>query len=240
MPLVASALDERPTKVVKWNCKSQHYFEKSATMSGPQAHWLESIAEGATIPPHFHVVDQFQVFTAGDGQFGRHELRPLDVQYADHFTPYGPIVAGPQGFHFMTIRATPDPDGGHYMPESHSFMVDAGMKPGRSFVVHVPVPELATIKAPALRSLRMYEDGLAVQRIDLPPHASLTGPDPAESNGQHFMVVGGRVLHDARLHPDRSLLFVTADEPALTLTAGDEGASVLVMCFPRRSDSAAA
>ncbi len=238
MPLVASALDERPTKIVKWSCKSQHYFEKSTDLTGPQAHWIESMEEGATIPPHFHVVDQFQIFTDGDGWFGKHLLQPLDVQYADYYSTYGPIVAGPRGFHFMTIRATPDPDGGHYMPESRPLMRQAGMKAGRSFVLHVPVPEPTSIQEALLQTLRHDDDGLAVQRLDLPPRQSLVGPDPSASNGQHFMVVAGRLLYQDRLHTNRSLIFVRPDEPPLALTAGDEGASVLALSFPRRTNPA--
>jgi len=207
-------------------------------MTGPQAHWIESTEEGATIPPHFHVVDQFQIFTDGDGWFGKHALQPLDVQYADHYSTYGPIVAGPRGFHFMTIRATPDPDGGHYMPESRPLMRQAGMKAGRSFVLHVPVPELASIQKALLLTLRDFEDGLAIRRVDLPPGQSVVGPDPSGGNGQHFMVVAGGVRYQDRLHTSRSLIFVRPDEPPLTLTAGGEGVSVLALSFPRRTTPA--
>jgi hypothetical protein len=203
-------------------------------MDGPQCHWLESLVEGATIPPHFHKVDQFQVFTHGDGQFGKHQLDPLDVQYADWFTPYGPIVAGPEGFHFMTVRATPDPNGGYYMPASSNVLREEGRRAGRSFVQHVRVPELGSITKPGVTVLCDYDDGLTVQRVDLPPGSSLAGPDPSRGRGQHTMVVRGSLVHEGRAHPERTMLFVPEGEPALDLVAGPEGVIALVMGFPRR------
>ena len=62
----------------------------------PQAFLIEMHA-GETILPHFHEVDQFQVFVSGMGSLGRGKeaARPLSVHYADHHTGYGPIDAGP-------------------------------------------------------------------------------------------------------------------------------------------------
>lgn len=48
-----------------------------------------------TILPHFHGVTQFQIFPAGSGTLAKTELRLLMLQYKDHRTGYGPLVAGP-------------------------------------------------------------------------------------------------------------------------------------------------
>src|SRR5258706_4586143 len=75
----------------------------------PQAFLIE-MTPNETIVPHFHEVDQFQVFVAGGGGLGRNNdvAHPIAVHYADHHTGYGPINAGPQGFSYFTLRAKTD------------------------------------------------------------------------------------------------------------------------------------
>ncbi|MFD2884019.1 hypothetical protein ACFS4T_20045 [Pseudomonas lini] len=48
----------------------------------------------------------FQLFIAGSGTLGNRGqvLEPLTVQFKDHHTAYGPIVAGPQGLSFVAMR----------------------------------------------------------------------------------------------------------------------------------------
>jgi hypothetical protein len=72
---------------------------------GPQATMSELQAHEA-ITPHFHGVTMFQLFIAGSGTIGNRgqELKPLTVQFKDHHTAYGPIVAGPQGLCFVAMR----------------------------------------------------------------------------------------------------------------------------------------
>ena len=79
----------------------------------PQAFLIEMHA-GETILPHFHEVDQFQVFVAGSGGMGRQPAATLAVHFAEHHTGYGPINAGPQGYSYFTLRARSDP-GAHYL-----------------------------------------------------------------------------------------------------------------------------
>jgi hypothetical protein len=66
----------------------------------------------ARIEPHFHDVDQYQIVVAGDGRIGKREVRPITFQYADAFTPYGPIVARDDGISFFTLRNFAS--GGHW------------------------------------------------------------------------------------------------------------------------------
>ena len=70
----------------------------------PQAFLIEMQAN-EVIVPHFHEVDQFQVFVSGSGSLGRESnlAHPLAVHYADHHTGYGPINAGPQGYAYFTL-----------------------------------------------------------------------------------------------------------------------------------------
>ena len=72
---------------------------------GPQA-TMSEMAANETIIPHFHGITQFQLFAAGYGTIGKNAaaIQPLLVQYKDHHTAYGPVVAGPQGLTFMALR----------------------------------------------------------------------------------------------------------------------------------------
>ena len=76
---------------------------------------------GAVTPPHFHEPNQFQVFVGGKGRIGAFPAVPLTVQYANGHTPYGPIVAGPEGVEYFTLRQRWDP-GAKYLPANRDKM----------------------------------------------------------------------------------------------------------------------
>src|SRR4051812_24937703 len=85
---------------------TEFFGPRSSTSAapGPQATMSEMNAH-ETIVPHFHGTSQFQIFAAGSGRLGRDTvLQPLTLQYKDHHTAYGPVVAGPQGLTFMALR----------------------------------------------------------------------------------------------------------------------------------------
>ena len=66
---------------------------------------------GTVSQPHFHQANQFQVFVEGEGFFGKQPVRAVRAQYAQAFTPYGPIVAGDPGLSYLTLRNGWDPGG---------------------------------------------------------------------------------------------------------------------------------
>lgn len=74
----------------------------------PMAYLVEQ-APGSTVDPHFHEVDQFQIFVGGSGQIGTHPLEGVTVHYAGPHSPYGPIAAGPDGVQYVTLRRNWDP-----------------------------------------------------------------------------------------------------------------------------------
>ena len=92
----------------------------------PQAFLVVRPYANARIEPHFHDVDQFQIVVAGDGRIGKKAVRPITFQYADAFTPYGPIVARDDGISFFTLRNFAS--GGHWsMPgNKHNMPCRAG------------------------------------------------------------------------------------------------------------------
>ena len=72
--------------------RSDYFGSPGRVTAEPQGFLVERPYANARIDPHFHDIDQFQVIVAGDGHIGKKEVRAVTFQYADAFTPYGPIV----------------------------------------------------------------------------------------------------------------------------------------------------
>lgn len=85
-------------------------FEKPITPDPLQAQ-IYSVGQfpGTVVDTHYHAVEQWQVFVDGSGTLGRHSALPGALHYVDRYTGYGPIVAGPRGLTYFTIRAMSDP-----------------------------------------------------------------------------------------------------------------------------------
>jgi hypothetical protein len=183
------------------------------------------------LPPHFHRADEFQVVLSGWGTLGNHPVQPPSVHFAGAFTPYGPIVAGPEGIGYMTLRKHYD-TGALTMPKALPELRAAGREPRQL------VSELLDI-APAVRQLECREvfepeaDGLAAWHYRLPAHTSVLGPDPAAGGGQYFLVLAGEMLAaDGTSLPPKSCSFVSADEPAYRVASSASSAlDVLVVQF---------
>jgi hypothetical protein len=100
-----------------------------------------------------------------------------------------------------------------------------------------PVPpmvanELASTASVASELVLEGEHGLATWRYRLPPGASLTGPDPAESGGQFWLVVGGTLsAADSTFLEVNSTIFLAPDDGGLALIAGPGGAEALCLQF---------
>jgi hypothetical protein len=75
---------------------------------GPQAYLAVQGAQVDEVPPHFHSVEQFQYFVAGSGTIGGRPVEGGIVHYADRYTPYGPLQAGPPGMAYVTLRPCHD------------------------------------------------------------------------------------------------------------------------------------
>lgn len=197
--------------------------------AGAQAYLVDMPDEGARISPHFHDVDQYQVVVDGDGSIGPQALRPVTFQYADAYTPYGPIIANKNGITFYTLRIAPS--GGHFdMPGARHLMK---AKPGRNIA---GVFDLKGNTAPGQCSVETLHppehDGIAAAGIRLGPNATGSGI-ASDAGGQYCIVCTGSVVHEGKNYPRLSLILVEPGEPAPVFTAGPEGAEVLVVQFPR-------
>ncbi len=187
---------------------------------------------GARIEPHFHDVDQFQVVVEGDGRIGKKAVRPVTFQYADAFTPYGPIIANDQGLSFFTLRNIAS--GGFWsMPGNRQAM------PGRAgrniegvfeLALGVPGPGAATRE----NLMEQQSDGVHAIGIRLGPHAR--APGLTEGKGQFYLVCSGSLMAAGKVLPERSVVRLEPEDPAFELCAGADGAQVLALQFCAPSD----
>ena len=206
----------------------------------PQAFLIE-MSPNETIVPHFHEVDQFQVFVAGGGGLGRNNkvAHPIAVHYADHHTGYGPINAGPQGFSYFTLRAKTDP-GAVYL---HQPGYREKLKPSkkRHRLAHditlSTEPVLQSRRELALERLLEVEDGadgLGAFLLRMGPDMRTAGPDPRGTGGQYYLVANGSLECGGASYPAWSTLFIGSTEAPLDVIAGPKGLEALILQYPRR------
>jgi hypothetical protein len=187
-------------------------------------------APGCDIRPHFHRVAQFQVVVGGGGRLGKRPVPPVSFHFADAFTPYGPIVPADEerGIDFFTLRPRTRP-GLYWMPGSKDKLEQ---RAGRNVAAAMPDGPPARGE-PRLQALIEPEpDGLAAFACRLEAGERETGPSPAGTGGQFYLVSRGSLQHDGDELPRLSLLFLEPEDRAPTLIAGLEGADVLVMQCP--------
>jgi hypothetical protein len=205
----------------------------------PVAFMVEEHA-GATLDPHFHRADQFQLFVAGDGFLGKQPIEPFSVHYADSYTPYGPILAGAQGVRYLTLRNGWD-SGPQYMPQSIPVLRSGGGPRRQTRLTHIP--EIALSAADEIAQAEIFSpgaDGLAGWRYRIAPDRPFAAPDPAGGGGQYWIVAGGEAVVDGVALGRLSCLFVGPYDPQPALVAGPAGADLIVLQFPVHKPTASA
>jgi hypothetical protein len=199
----------------------------------PQAFLVDRLYPGARIDPHFHDIDQFQVVIDGDCTMGKKAAAPVTFQYADAYTPYGPIVGEARGFAFFTLR--PIASGGFFaMPGNRQSMPG---RAGRNIAGHFDLerPRPASGEAVCEALMADQADGVSAVGLRLGAGAAVQGP-PSDAGGQYYLVCAGSVSQDSKLLPRHSLIHVAPHESSPMLTAGEDGADILMLQFARPSD----
>jgi rubredoxin len=205
-------------------------------VSTPGSHepvaFLAEGSEGRVIRPHFHDVDQFQIFVSGGGVVGRHAIAPFQVHFARKHTPYGPIIGNEKGFGFFTLRAQHDP-GAQYLPDSREKLESlAGREPWQlTRAVHFP-EATGSIAVEPIDDIQ-DERGLAAYALTMKPHAQASAPDASDSSGQYIVVLGGSLVHNGKEHTATTVVWVNPDESPFALSAGAEGLQAVTLHFPR-------
>ena len=204
---------------------------RGQAVPGPQIFLVDYPGEaGVAVRPHFHSVDQFQVFLRGD-RVGKHKVRPRTVHYADAYTSYGPIVDAGDGVIYLTVRARPD-SGPKYMPESRSQRpTGAG---GRQLTALGDLQTLEVAPDGTAWLLGPFSDGLAVRLARLGAGQRLPAAQPAGDGTVYLLLEGAldgpgqRVTHRAT-----TVVTVGPGEAVPGVRAAREGAVILGLSFPQ-------
>lgn len=213
--------------------------------AGPQA-TMSDMTPNETILPHFHGVTMFQIFAAGSGRIGKgEELRPLVVQYKDHHTAYGPVVAGPNGLSFMALRIRTSNSAPVYLhnPEFREHLRPSRRRNWLSPSIGLSTdPVLENRKEAAWEPLydpAKIEDEMAAHVLRLGGGMATLGPDPRKAGGYYVFVANGTLVRDGEELPRWSMVVVEAGEDGYEIRAGRGGLEALVLQFPREALAAA-
>jgi hypothetical protein len=192
----------------------------------------------AVTPAHFHEPNQFQVFVDGNGRMGAAPATPLTVQYANGHTPYGPIVAGEKGVAYFTLRQRWDP-GAKYLPASRDLLRKGNQRTRlKSGIKVAEGDERRARVSPSVETIMNEEaDGLAAWMWRLGPRGEALLPNPSRSGGQYLIVAAGTLCTDESSLDRLSTIFITAEEPAFGVKAGEDGLDLLVLQFPRSGET---
>ena len=202
----------------------------------PQAYLVEQPPQIVN-PTHFHVQNQFQLFTEGEGLFGRKQISPYMIHYAGAYTGYGPIVSGNTSLNYITFRALKDP-GAQFLPEKKS-----NFKAGPKDHFDAPLPLLSK---DALTSLKESEchwvkpptaQGMAVALYRIPKGTQMLVNLPPASIGFFAVVLQGEIIYEGEKLGRHENIFISAKNPNFLLCASECPAEILTLHFPPTDSS---
>jgi len=215
-------------------------YSTAEISAGPQA-LMTQMSANETILPHFHGVAQFQIFPSGAGMMGKIEVRPLMLQYKDHHSAYGPLVAGPHGLTFIALRNRIGDSAPVYLSKPG---YREKLKPSKRRNWISPHITLSTRPVLQYRKEVAWEpvfeqeikDEMSAQLVRLGAGMSAAGPDNKIGGGYYVYVANGSLDKDGHTYPEWSMVFVEPNENAFEIKAGRVGLEALVMRFPTDDD----
>ena len=219
-------------------------YSSAEISAGPQA-LMTQMSPNETILPHFHGVTQFQIFPSGFGAMGKSEVRPLMLQYKDHHSAYGPLVAGPHGLTFIAMRNRIGNSTPVYLSKPG---YKEKLKPSKRRNWVSPHIHLSTRPVLQFRKEVSWEavfepektekiaDEMSAQLLRLGSGMSAMGPDPKVGGGYYIFVANGHLESKGQTLPPWSMVFVEPGEAAYDIKAGNIGLEALVMRFPADDD----
>lgn len=209
--------------------KSEWMESGEAPQLSPTVFLVEQ-APGSTLKTHFHRQNEFQVVVQGTAMLGRHPVRPYTVHYAGAYTGYGPLVAGPEGLAYFTMRAAFD---------TGTLTDVAQVLRGPKRQHHAaPVEPTTSSRLQALQAAEASDllnrpgDAVYSGLHRLPPHGSMElQPTPGSAGMFAMVIVGSALARETSLQRWESI-FLSSDETALALHAGASGCELLTMQIP--------
>lgn len=186
-------------------------------------------------PVHFHTQNQWQIFVGGHGRIGTHTITPITVHYAGAYSGYGPLISGQDGIQYFTLRPAFDA-GAQLLPEKRPLLRPGPKRQASSAsCTQLPESELRALEAPRADLLIARQtDEVEATLWRLPPDSAVTLPPPASGGQFLFVLTGQTSLLGQTLIPWESA-YRSADEGAVDLVAGVEGAEVLILQVPAKA-----
>ena len=228
------------TGVAHWGSEyfGERWPDESVPASASPQALMAELSADETVLAHFHGVTQFQVFAAGSGVMGRNDVQPLTIQFKDHHTAYGPVIAGPQGLTFFTMRmktANASPvylNKPGYKEKLQPSKRRNLLSPRINFSTEPVLMNRTDAVWEPVSPYDQFDDGLAAHVVRLGAGKSVMGPDPEKSSGHYLFVGNGNLDLAGENFPLWSMVVVTREEKAMEIKAGDKGLEVLVLEFP--------
>ena len=205
---------------------------------GPTCYLIEQ-DPNTTILPHFHRANQFQIIVGGNGRLGKEAVRPLTVHFAGAYTAYGPIVAEEHGVHYFTVRDGFDP-GARWMPESRAEMPRVPRRHVMSEPLDLENAAVGSNDAVENAVLGPESDGLGALHVKLGANAKWRADGNAGAAGKFLLVLKGNVALQDRSLKSYGCVHLDPNDGEVEFTAGDQGAQLLVLTFPRTEAGKAA
>ena len=219
---------------------TEHFYKSEwmATGEDPTLSPTASLIEqppNCTLESHFHRQNQFQVFVDGGGQICSHDLQSVLVHYAGAYTGYGPLVAGPQGIKYFTIRPVCE-SGFIPITAAREKMVRGPKRHLTVGPIDVSRPPEGAVDGEAFALHPFDADGLGMGYLKLKPDTSLSFQRHPASQGVFVFVLQGQVQLAQQALGVWEMFFVSSDEPLPKCAAGAQGATVLTLhCPPKES-----
>lgn len=200
----------------------------------PQAFLVHQRPEWV-LPPHYHLEEQFQVVTRGGGKLGSHDVGEISIHYTSREAGYGPLIAGPDGLEYLTLRTVTDP-GAWYLPGARERM-RKGLRKRQATVGPIARLDAAALAALPQASCEVLiepdDSGLAAWIVRVPAGGNASAPVHGNGGGRFHVVASGALLRDAQAYGRTSCIWRSDDEPPMPMHAGPEGLEILVLQYPR-------
>lgn len=206
---------------------------EEAALPRPQSFLVEQRGDW-TLPIHFHLQEQFQLFVSGSGSIGRHAIGPGYVHYASAHSGYGPLVSEADGIAYLTLRLVSD-TGAWYLPEQREHLDRNAKKRQRTAQAVSPLgaEALRALTEPTVEAVLPCDaSGLAAWRVRLPPNGR--APAPAgivPGSGRFYVLMQGGLRLQGDTLSGLATVFVSPED-TIELEASREGAEVMVLQFP--------
>jgi hypothetical protein len=195
---------------------------------GPQA-FRTIFAPHHVIAPHFHRVDQYQIFVTGTATIGQTQVEPVTVHYADGFTPYGPIRVADQEMSFFNLRAFAD-RGAYWMPGSRDRLE---RRAGRVRTARTTLSREDNAGSMRLSAVINQEpDGLFAAEIVAGPGMALAD-STAGGSGRYQLIIAGSIDMPGAALPGYSVAFASPGTCLAGRRAGPQGVHFLELQLPQ-------